>query len=89
VFTARYAQGPYIKQIRFVFKGLMFPFLSLGRYDDGKAGNESHVINFVNDNCFGLVDIKTGMQHLLGCLRTSSSVGLLSVGFNFAVAAQR
>jgi hypothetical protein len=24
VFTARYALSPYIKQIRFVFKGLMF-----------------------------------------------------------------
>jgi hypothetical protein len=28
VFTARYALSPYIKQIRFVFKGLIHVFLS-------------------------------------------------------------
>jgi hypothetical protein len=43
VFTARYALSPYIKQIRFVFKGSLFTFAT--RFSTGRAtqGVSAHV----------------------------------------------
>jgi hypothetical protein len=34
VFTARYALSPYIKQIRFVFEGLIYMNMRYGMYGD-------------------------------------------------------
>jgi hypothetical protein len=39
VFTARYALSPYIKQIRFVFKGLICVFLE-GEWKDQRFWTE-------------------------------------------------
>jgi hypothetical protein len=37
VFTARYALRPYIKQIRFVFKGLIEPVIYAKCYEDDQV----------------------------------------------------
>jgi hypothetical protein len=61
VFTARYALSPYIKQIRFVFKGLMAVTQKpqeLGAetyHDHNGASNTKYVFQFENYN---MVDMR-------------------------------
>jgi hypothetical protein len=50
VFTARYALSPYIKQIRFVFKGLIFRLFILLLSREYKKDNELSVFSLYPSN---------------------------------------
>jgi hypothetical protein len=66
VFTARYALSPYIKQIRFVFKGLI-------RFAYWGGGGGLQLQRYLNFDFKWLrlkyfaCDLKTRFNHLLGC----------------------
>jgi hypothetical protein len=68
VFTARYALSPYIKQIRFVFKGLIYKF---------------HPFNvvFVKLINFQNVEVKVSFEHARKSQRWNISVAVLIPNF--------
>jgi hypothetical protein len=60
VFTARYALSPYIKQICFVFKGLI-----LRQEEDGRCGSNGFwKFNYLN-LCFYILCLLTAMERLV------------------------
>jgi hypothetical protein len=68
VFTARYALSPYIKQIRFVFKGLKQSYMSSGFHGDKNCVNSSRSDNRVN--CLKTSDVSE--THSVSILREST-----------------
>jgi hypothetical protein len=76
VFTARYALSPYIKQIRFVFKGLMQAPNPLTIFTSAAVG----AVSYSAYNICLLFPSGSGASAATSLCRPSATLLLLSVG---------
>jgi hypothetical protein len=58
VFTARYALRPYIKQIRFVFKGLIYTDMCLNKFFEKATSTATHLAAQLWVTCFLVQQIR-------------------------------